>query len=224
MGTTLADHAYQAIKQGILRGEFAEGAFLSEADVTKRHSIGRTPFREACNRLHNEQLLEVLPRRGYFIPEMSFRVARDLLETRLILEGAAAELAAVRAEPVQVDELERLAHCARELARRNEPNVGELIENNIAFHLLLAAMSQNRQIEGLVRGLLERSTRLFYLAFRWTSEEARDVEGVFMKVVEAVRRHDGRAAREGVVEDITRGQLNILGRELWAGRVNDASG
>src|SRR3974390_3550558 len=84
---TLAEQAYRLLKQSILRGEYPEGRFLSNAEGGKRVRIGRTPFREACNRLHNEHLLDAVPRRGFLVPEMSFHEVRDLLETRLILEG-----------------------------------------------------------------------------------------------------------------------------------------
>src|SRR3954463_6406888 len=114
---TLADRAYGLLKHGILHGEFPEGEFLKESDILGRYSIGRTPFREACNRLHNEQLLAVVPRRGYFVPELSFRGVRDLLETRIILEGIAAELAAVRAEPAEIDQLEKCYKEALQAAR-----------------------------------------------------------------------------------------------------------
>jgi DNA-binding GntR family transcriptional regulator len=84
------------MKHAILRGELPEGSFLVELQILTRYGIGRTPFREACNRLHNEQLLEVVPRRGYLVPELSFRGVRDLLEARILIEGMAAELAARR--------------------------------------------------------------------------------------------------------------------------------
>src|SRR3954452_4398298 len=126
---TLADCAYGLLKHGIMHGEFPEGEFLKESDILGRYSIGRTPFREACNRLHNEQLLAVVPRRGYFVPELSFRGVRDLLETRIILEGIAAELAAVRAEPAEVDRLDALYDEAL-VAARKATGFDALIESN----------------------------------------------------------------------------------------------
>src|SRR6201996_8775720 len=114
---TLVDRAYRLLKHGILHGEFPEGSFLTESAILSRCSIGRTPFREACNRLHNEQLLEVVPRRGYLVPELSFRGVRDLLETRILIEGMAAELAAYRAQPEQVEEMDRQYAAALRAAR-----------------------------------------------------------------------------------------------------------
>lgn len=212
--STLAEQAYRLLKQAILRGEFAEGAFLTEADITARFKIGRTPFREACNRLHNEQLLEVVPRRGYFVPEMSFRTVRDLLETRLILEGIAAELAAQRADPAEVAELDRLYKATVQQARA-KTNLDEHVRANTEFHLQLGRMTHNREIESLLRGVLERSTRLFYQIVRASATPDRDAEDLLKPIVEAIRKKNAAAAHQAVIRDITHGQMNVLGRDLW---------
>jgi DNA-binding GntR family transcriptional regulator len=211
---TLADRAYRLLKHGILHGEFPEGSFLTESAILSRYTIGRTPFREACNRLHNEQLLEVVPRRGYFVPELSFRAARDLLETRIMLEGLAAELAAVRAEAEEVHTLEQYYKEAL-VAAKDPRGLDALIEVNQRFHLQIVRMAHNREFETLLRGVLERSTRFVYLAARGSKEVPRDIETLLKPIVEAIRKKDAAAAHHAVVADITRGQLNALGRDVW---------
>ena len=211
---TLAEQAYRVLKQAILRGEFAEGAFLSEADVLARFRVGRTPFREACNRLHNEKQLEAVPRRGYLVPEVSFRTVRDLIEARLILEGIAAELAAQRAEPADVAMFEQLYR--KVLAHtRNGANLDEIVQANTEFHLHLARMAHNRELETMLRGVLDRSTRLFYLTVRSSTTLAADAKELLGPIVESVRSKDAVAAHKAVVRDITRGQMNVFGRDLW---------
>jgi DNA-binding GntR family transcriptional regulator len=211
---TLADQAYRLLKQAILRGEFAEGVFLSESEVAKRFRIGRTPFREACNRLHNEQLLEAVPRRGYLVPEMSFHEVRDLLETRLILEGVIAELAAKRAEESELAELQRLYRVALQHARAKAAMDAQ-VQSNAEFHLHIAHMAHNRELEALLRGVLERSTRLFYMIVRSSPTLERDTQDRLKPIVDAIRRKDPAAAHQAVIRDITHGQMNVLGRDLW---------
>ncbi|MBV9084931.1 MAG: GntR family transcriptional regulator [Acidobacteriaceae bacterium] len=211
---TLADRAYRLLKHGILHGEFPEGSFLVESEILSRYGIGRTPFREACNRLHNEQLLEVVPRRGYFVPELSFRAVRDLLETRIVLEGIAAELAALRAEAEEIEALEAAYSETLEAARMRN-GLDRFIEANQAFHMQIARMAHNREFEMLLRGVLERSTRLVYLAASSSKEVPRDIEMLLKPVVDAIRKRNSIAAHEAVVADITRGQLNALGTDVW---------
>jgi DNA-binding GntR family transcriptional regulator len=211
---TLAEQAYRLLKRSILRGEYAEGSFLSEAEIAKRFRIGRTPFREACNRLHNEQLLEVVPRRGYLVPEMSFHAVRDLLETRLILEGVIAELAAKRADDVELAEFQRLYQTALQHARVKS-SMDDQVHANTEFHLHIAHMAHNRELEALLRGVLDRSTRLFYMIVRSSPTLERDTQDLLKPIVQAIRRRDSAAAHKAVIRDITRGQMNVLGRDLW---------
>jgi DNA-binding GntR family transcriptional regulator len=212
---TQADRAYRLIKQGILHGEFAEGSFLHESEILDRLKIGRTPFREACNRLHNEQLLEVVPRRGYFVPEPSYRAVRDLLETRMAIEGIAAELAALRAEPAEVDELEALYKEVL-LASKGADSIAQLIEANGRFHLTIGRMTHNRELENILRGLLERCGRLVYLAASSSKEIPKQLERLLKPIVTAIRAKDSGAAHRAVVEDIRQGQLNALGTDIWS--------
>lgn len=211
---TLAERAYKMLKHGILHGEFPEGSFLHEPEILTRYAIGRTPFREACNRLHNEQLLAAVPRRGYLVPELSFRGVRDLLEVRIILESVAAELAALRGEPAELTELEN-CYAAIMSAARNAKGLDALIESNQKFHLQIAKMSHNREVENLLRGVLERSVRLVYLAASGSKQVPKDVETLLKPVVEAIRRKDAAAAHKAVIEDIANGQLSALGRDFW---------
>lgn len=211
---TQAERAYRLIKQGLLRGEFPEGSFLHESQILDQLKIGRTPFREACNRLHNEQLLEVVPRRGYFVPEPSFRAVRDLLETRIALEGIAAELAAMRAEPSELNQLETLYKEVLLACRQSDP-IEQLIEANGQFHLQIARMTHNRELETILRGLLERSGRLVYLAARGSHEITKQVDRLLKPIVLAIRAKDPAAAHRAVVEDIRQGQLNALAADVW---------
>ncbi len=214
--STQAERAYRLLKHGILHGEFPEGSFLNESQILAGNSVGRTPFREACNRLHNEQLLEVVPRRGFFVPELSFRNVRDLLELRILLEGMAAELAAHRATPGEIDTLDRHYKLALRSAREKS-DLDALIEANQQFHLQIARMTQNRELEILLRGILERSVRLVYLAASGSREIPRDIETLLKPVLSAIKKRDAPAAHRAIVADITHGQLSALGQNSWNG-------
>src|SRR3954453_14922112 len=91
---TQTEDVYRRLKDAIIRGLLPERAFLSEAELCKKFKVGRTPLREACNRLHHDRLIEVVPRRGYLVTELNFRDVRDFFEARMLLETMAVQLAA----------------------------------------------------------------------------------------------------------------------------------
>jgi DNA-binding GntR family transcriptional regulator len=131
-----------------------------------------------------------------------------------MLEGLAAELAARRAEPADISALE--VHYKEALgAARRASGLDALIEANQKFHLQIARMTHNREVESLLRGLLERSTRLVYLAASGSKAVPRDIETLLKPIVDAIRKKNAAAAHDAVVADITHGQLNALGRDVW---------
>src|SRR6266705_3005710 len=219
---TLTEKAYACIKEGIVRGEIEEGVFLSEKDIKKRYGIGRTPFREACNRLHHEHLLEVVPRRGYLVPEMSLQEVRDLFELRVLVEGAIAELAAARANPREIEDLARLAEQSSPPGFSRQGHY-DRAETNTNFHLCLASMAHNRELMRLEKSVLERTKRLAYNVARSTGVRGKEMSltSLHRPIVEAIRRGDRAAARRAVVHDIQQAQTILVG---LAGDFEDLDG
>lgn len=203
---TKAEKAYEALRHAVLQGEIQEGTFLSEAEITRRFGIGRTPYREACNRLHHEGILEVVPRRGYLVPELSFHTVRNLFELRLILEGSSAELATLRAGDAEIEELERFTGKSDARAR-DGCDAREIIGLNNEFHLRLARMSKNQELVRLVRHLLERTARLMYIELQWSPASApADAFKLHLPVIAALRRRDRAAVRQALIDDISDAQ------------------
>ncbi|PYT84720.1 MAG: hypothetical protein DMG40_00900 [Acidobacteria bacterium] len=209
---TLTEKAYACIKEGIVRGEIEEGVFLSEKEIMKRYRIGRTPFREACNRLHHEHLLEVVPRRGYLVPEMSLQEVRDLFELRVLVEGAIAELAATRANAWEIDELAQLADQRSSFGISRHGDY-DRAETNTNFHLYLAGMAHNRELMRLEKSVLERTKRLAYNVARSTGvrDQEMNLRSLHRPIVEAIRRKDRVAARRAVIHDIQQAQTILVG-------------
>jgi DNA-binding GntR family transcriptional regulator len=206
---TQTERAYTKLKQMILQGEIAEGTFLSEPDIMARLGLGRTPYREACNRLHHEGLLQAVPRRGYYVSEISFHSVCDLFEVRRILEDAVAQLATVRATDEEIDALGVLA--ARLLpAGKTRADFTQFIQANADFHLSLAKTTRNRDLLDHLARNLECTYRLMYIELRsgrFRDSEFRSLHG---DIVEALRTRDVNAVRQAVWADIAEAQRTTL--------------
>ena len=90
---SLAEHVYQAFKRDIIAGIYKPGEALSENILGRRYSTSRTPVREAAVRLERENLVRIVPQKGYFVKLISVSGLNELYEYRALLECAAAELA-----------------------------------------------------------------------------------------------------------------------------------
>ena len=90
----LRESIYKKIKQSILDGDIMRGSWLQEDQVCKMLAVSRTPVREAFNRLSGEGLLEIFPRKGARIIDMSGTQIDALYEARALVELAYFEKSA----------------------------------------------------------------------------------------------------------------------------------
>jgi len=81
-GRSLTDEAYAQLEELIVTLQLRPGVAVSEASLSERLGIGRTPIREALQRLAREHLVAVLPQRGNLISEIDIKKQLRLLETR----------------------------------------------------------------------------------------------------------------------------------------------
>lgn len=156
-GTSLADTAYRAIEDLIVRLELAPGLAVSEADLMRRLGIGRTPIREALHRLAREGMVVIAPRRGVFVTEIRVDAQLRLLETRRGLErlmaGRAARLANTDERAAFLDIATGLVEAGRTGAQV------EFLMLHQAFNLKLGAVGRNEFAAaafGLTAGLSRR--------------------------------------------------------------------
>ena len=110
-GKDLDKAAYQALKDGILRGGYPPGKRIVERDVATHLGMSRSPVRWALQRLEADGFLERSTKRGLSVRSVSPQDALELLEIREMLEGMAARLAAERRTDEQAEHLTVLLHA-----------------------------------------------------------------------------------------------------------------
>lgn len=115
---TLTDRAYRQLEELISTLQLPPGTVLSELTLAQRLDIGRTPIREALQRLARDGLVVVLPRRGVLVSEINLRTQLRLLETRRVLERLMAELAAERASDEECEQFAQIAKGMKDAAAR----------------------------------------------------------------------------------------------------------
>ena len=204
---SLTNKAHRLLRAAILSGEIEEGKFLTEAKAHEVFKIGHTPFREACNRLIHEGFLELMPRRGYFVPQMSLRKVRNFFEARTFVEGHVAELAASRATKDQIQKMAALLK-QRVPSKLNASTVEAIVQANSQFHSCLAGMAQNDEIAAMVRSLLDRSARIVYL-FK-ADRPVFNVHAIHREIFDAIRKSDAKEAKRLVIADIQAGQSELF--------------
>ena len=102
----LSDKAYELIRHKIITLELPPLAPIDEQALMEDLQLGRTPIREALQRLAAEDLVLLAPRRGMFVADISITDLQKIFELRMVLEGFCARLAAERVTPEQLAKME----------------------------------------------------------------------------------------------------------------------
>src|SRR5262245_8227343 len=117
---TLTEQAYRLLEEQIVTLRLKPGEFLSEYALAEGLAIGRTPIREALQRLAREGLVTILPRKGILVSETDPRKQLLVLEVRRELERLLARLGAQRASGEQRARFRQIADGMDYAARSND--------------------------------------------------------------------------------------------------------
>jgi DNA-binding GntR family transcriptional regulator len=142
----------------IVRLDLAPGDTIREDDLQLRLGLGRTPIREALQRLVRDQFVVVLPRRGMYVSNVDVADLALLYETRSILEPYAVRLAAARGTARQWDEM---AAVIAEAGPGRTPD--ELIDIDRRCRELVWEAADNRFLTDTLDMLYAHSDRLWNL-------------------------------------------------------------
>jgi len=138
----LSERVYQSLKRDIITGILRPGEAVTEKDLAGRYKSSRTPVREAALRLEEQNLLQNIPNRGYFVTHLTVNDLNDIYEYRLSVECTSAELAASRGIPGNnLSELNKLG--SRRSRPDSRPSFEEFIAADTAFHVNIARLTRN---------------------------------------------------------------------------------
>jgi len=188
---SLADKAYQAIRELIVSLELAPGAVIDEPELMERLGIGRTPVREGLRRLAHERLVEVYPRRGMFVTGVDVRELARLSEVRAVLEPEAARLAAERATAL---DRAAIAELLDELGAGGRDD-RELMELDERIHGAVYRAAHNDLLEATLGQYYVLALRIWSMALD-RQEELEEAVDAHRTLLEAIRDGDGERAAE----------------------------
>lgn len=192
---SLSDRAYYSIRELIVTLELAPGSIVSERELQDRLGVGRTPVREALQRLEGECLVEVYPRRGIFVSNVNVLDLAVLSEIRGVLESFAAGLAAERSTPSDREETVALIGELETLAARSDER--RLIDLDQRIHRHVYRCAHNAFLEATLDGYYVLTLRIWFLALDRVTRLG-DAVKEHLELLEAIRDSDPERAGEAM--------------------------
>jgi DNA-binding GntR family transcriptional regulator len=198
----------------ILEGELPPGARVNENALAAKLNVSRGPVREACRKLEQARLLEVVVNRGAFVRQLTFDEAFELHHIREALNIAGLARLAERIEPEQLAGLQDLVAQMETAAQAGD--AAAYYPLNLEFHSRTLSDSGWSRMTELYLGV-EKELRLFRARFAVSAADLIEANGDHREIVDALIRGDAAAAAATATDHWTRV------RERWMAKATAAA-
>jgi DNA-binding GntR family transcriptional regulator len=203
MRPSLSDQAYEFIKKDILTCVFEPGQQFIQKELAERYGLGTTPVREALQRLAQEGFVQPIPRFGYTVRYVALSDVHEIYELRLILEPAAARLAATRAGPEELEAIARNADLTHTYPR------GGIHVHHAAFHRLIAAACGNSRLHEMTVHVLDELIGVFHLGLD-LSDSLEEMQAEHTALAAALQEHEADRAEQLMRDQILHSRQIVL--------------
>lgn len=197
---TLKDKAYKYIKEKILNCEYLPGSFLDEKILITEINSSRTPIREALNKIEQENLIKIIPKKGVMVNELSLKNILDIYQLREIIEPAAI---------LKYGNLyckKTLQHFKDEFLKNiNSP---QFYNADDEFHSFIVEPFKNTYINNIMEDVRVQGKRLRIITgrvkeFRYTTDE-------HIKVIDDILAEKYEKAAQNMQDHISRSRNNAI--------------
>lgn len=211
---TQAQLAYRLIEEMIITLQLPPGKKISETSLSKRLGLGRTPIREALQRLSFEGTIYIVPRSGAFVSELDLVDQLGMIEVRRGIENVMAARAARFATSDVRAEFDRLADAFGAVAAAECSTA--FMQVDMEFNALVAQTSNCKYAMHAIGPIEAQTRRFWYLHFQKFGDLKRVCQ-LHAAVARSIARNDESGARSAsdklmdYVDEYTRRTLLVLG-------------
>lgn len=208
---SLADQAYQSIREGIATGLFEAGERITERGLAARLGVSPTPVREALRRLEQDNLVERVSPRELRIVEHSPDRLRELLLAGAVLRAFEARIATNKVTDAALD---RMAALVDDLAADGDRGNLDYLRIAREFDQEIERAAANPTLRSLIQSLSivgqERQTRYVQSMRDHAEIGERRVQG-HRDILAALRSRDPDDVEQAFRRHATTGVELLLG-------------
>jgi GntR family transcriptional regulator, rspAB operon transcriptional repressor len=202
-----SDRIEAELRRLILNLELEPGLAVSEATLMKQYGWGRTPLREACQRLTEQALLQMVPRQGVVVMPLNVFDFVEVMDAMSMVIGTAAALACKRLTDEQFEQLDELvAQGEAAAAIGDHIRVSEL---DSEFHRVLAEATGNRYLRDYLVHLQRVASRFNIATWKRDQDASPSLEE-HNQLLELLRQRDAVKAKATMLEHIENARQRIM--------------
>lgn len=203
----LREVIFNTLREAIIVGELKPGERLLEVQLSEKMGVSRTPVREAIRKLELEGLVNMIPRKGAHVADLSVKDIMDVLEVRASLDGLATALSAER---ITDEELKELNHVQTQFAQYFEKgNLQGLVKKDVEFHDIIYRSSRNDKLIQITNNLREQVQR-FRVIYLKDYSSTKEIIKEHADIYAALSERDPEVARKVAQKHIKNQEVTII--------------
>lgn len=204
---SLSCRVYQAIRLGIISGEYKPGDSLIETRLAGELGVSRTPVREALRQLELEELVLGVPNKGAVVVGVSEKDIDDIYQIRSLLEGLCARWAARSITLQQVDHLQETVELMEMYMHKNDYT--KLTQLDTEFHDTVYKACDSRVLRHTLMGLTHNAFKARMLSLS-DGERAEDAVREHREILSAIEKNESARAEQLMIEHIIKARKHMV--------------
>ncbi len=197
----------ETLRTAIIGGVLSPGQRLMEIQLAGELGVSRTPVREAIRKLEQEGFVEMIPRRGTYVANISIKDVIDVYEIRTALDVLAAGLAAERITDAQLALLrQHLARISKAVENEEMDKIGDY---DWEFHEVLYNASGNDRLVGIINNLREQLIRLRVTSMNYPGR-IKDTIVEHEQLLESIASRNPELAKQRAYEHMRNAESTLL--------------
>jgi GntR family transcriptional regulator, rspAB operon transcriptional repressor len=203
-----SDRIENELRQLILTLQIEPGLSISEASLIKRYGWGRTPLREAFQRLAEQSLLQIVPHHGVVITPLSVFEFVEVMDAMAMVIGPAASLSCKHLTPENLTQLAQTIETSNAAEKRSDFVI--IAGQDYEFHHILAVATGNRYLSRHLNYLHLVAMR-FNLA-AWMRDSSVEFSlNEHNNILDALKQRNEEKSRIVMLEHIENARKRIMG-------------
>ena len=206
----LRDVVFNTLRDAILTGKLVPGERLMENQLADKLGVSRTPVREALRMLELENLVELVPRKGAQVLDMSEKDIVNILEVRSALEGLATSLACKKMSKEDLQQLKAMEADFEKAVAEND--VERFVDIDEDFHDLIFAATENDKLITIFKNLRIQLYR-YRMAQAKNDTSMPTIVAHHRSIIRAIENHDaeeGASVAQGHIKYQTESILRFI--------------
>ena len=203
----LRDVVFKTLRDAIVTGDLEPGERLMEIKLAEKLGVSRTPIREAIRKLELEGLVNMTPRKGAVVAEISENDLRNVLEVRRVLEKLAVKLACQKISKAEIDELRENLKFFKGALKQKDAN--EIAKIDVEFHDIIYKATRNDRLIQILYNLREQMYR-YRLEYVKDQDTRKTVVKDHETLIESIAVGNIKVAEETIIAHIDHQEKKII--------------